>query len=42
MNIRKTILHKKVILIYKYKPLKKEIILLNFWNPQQATKTVAR
>ena len=42
MNIRKTILHKKIILIYKYKPLKKEIILLNFWNPQQATKTVAR
>jgi plasmid stabilization system protein ParE len=34
-NTHKTVIHKKVLLIYKYKPLKKEIILLNFWNTQQ-------
>ena len=42
MNIHKTIIHKKVILIYKYKPLKKEIILLNFWNPQQDSKKLTK
>ncbi len=34
-NIHKTLLHKKVLLIYRYKPVKKEIVLLNFWNTQQ-------
>ena len=32
LNIHKTIVHKKIILIYKYKPLKKEVILLSFWD----------
>ena len=35
LNIRKTVIHKKVILIYKYKPSKKEIHLLRFWNTLQ-------
>ena len=34
-NIHKTLLHKKVLLIYRYKPVKIEIVLLNFWNTQQ-------
>ncbi len=31
-NIRSTLVHKRVLLVYKYKPLKKEIDLLVFWN----------
>lgn len=34
-NIHKTLVHKKVLLIYRYKPIKKEIVLLNFWNTLQ-------
>jgi len=34
-NVRKTVIHKKVILIYKYKPLRKEIYLLRFWSTLQ-------
>jgi len=34
-NVHQTVVHKKVILIYKYKPLKKEILLLSLWNTQQ-------
>lgn len=34
-NIRSTFIHKRIILIYKYKPLKKEIDLLIFWNTYQ-------
>lgn len=34
-NVYKTVLHKRVMLIYTYKPLKKEIVLLNFWNTLQ-------
>ena len=33
--IHKTLLHKKTLLLYRYKPVKKEIVLLNFWNTQQ-------
>jgi plasmid stabilization system protein ParE len=32
LNIRQTVIHKKVVLIYKYKPRKKEVYLLKFWN----------
>lgn len=42
LNIHKTTLHKKVILIYKYKPRKKEIILLSFWNVQQDPKKMGK
>jgi plasmid stabilization system protein ParE len=34
-NIRATIIHKKILLIYKYKPMKNEIDLLIFWNTRQ-------
>ena len=34
-NIRYTIVHKRVLLIYKHKPLKNEIDLLVFWNTWQ-------
>src|ERR1700761_610213 len=34
-NIRYTSVHKRILLIYKYKPLKKEIDLLTFWNTYQ-------
>ena len=31
-NVRHTLVHKRISLIYKYKPLKNEIDLLVFWN----------
>jgi plasmid stabilization system protein ParE len=34
-NIRFTLVHKRVALIYRHKPLKKEIELLVFWNTYQ-------
>lgn len=37
-NIRHTLVHKRVALIYKYKPLKDEIELLIFWNTSQNPK----
>lgn len=37
-NVYKTIIHKRVILIYRYKPLKKEIELLSFWNTWQSPR----
>lgn len=37
-NIRHTVIHKRVSLIYQYKPLKKEIDLLLFWNTYQNPK----
>ena len=35
VNIRHTLLHKRVSLIYRVKPQKKEIELLLFWNTYQ-------
>jgi plasmid stabilization system protein ParE len=35
VNIRHTVLHKRVSLIYRVKPQKKEIELLLFWNTYQ-------
>jgi plasmid stabilization system protein ParE len=37
-NIRSTLVHKRILLIYKYKPLKSEIDLLLFWNTSQNPK----
>jgi len=37
-NIRHTVLHKRVSLIYRIKPGKKEIELLRFWNTWQNPK----
>ena len=34
-NIRYTLVHKRVVLIYKHKPQKNEIDLLVFWNTYQ-------
>ena len=34
-NIYKTLVHKKIILIYQYKPVKKEVLLIVFWNNLQ-------
>lgn len=34
-NLRKTILNKRVVLIYRYKPLKKKIELVHFFNTYQ-------
>lgn len=34
-NIHKTVLHKNVVLLYRFRPLKKEIILLAFWDTRQ-------
>jgi len=37
-NIRHTVIHKRVLLIYRYKPTKKEVELLRFWNTYQNPK----
>lgn len=34
-GIYKTLVHKKLLLFYQYKPAKKEILLLAFWNTMQ-------
>jgi plasmid stabilization system protein ParE len=34
-NIRCSVISKRVVLLYKYKPLKNEIDLLVFWNTYQ-------
>ena len=35
LNIRTTLVHKRILLVYKHKPLKNEIDLLVFWNTYQ-------
>jgi plasmid stabilization system protein ParE len=37
-NIRSTLVHKRILLVYKHKPLKNEIDLLVFWNTYQNPK----
>jgi plasmid stabilization system protein ParE len=37
-NIRCTVIHKRILLVYKHKPLKKEIDLLIFWNTAKHPK----
>jgi plasmid stabilization system protein ParE len=37
-DIRHTVIHKRVSLIYRHKPRKKEIELLRFWNTYQNPK----
>ena len=34
-NVFRTVVHKKVTLVYRYKPVKKEIELVTFWNNLQ-------
>jgi plasmid stabilization system protein ParE len=34
-NIRSTLVHKRILLVYLHKPLKNEIDLLVFWNTYQ-------
>ncbi len=31
----RTVIHKRIILFYQYKPTKKELRLLSFWNTRQ-------
>lgn len=37
-NVYKTVINKRILLIYQYKPLKNEIVLLAFWNTLQNPK----
>jgi len=37
-NIHKTLVHKRVSLVYHIKPGKKEIVLLSFWDDRQDPK----
>ena len=37
-NVRRTMIHKRIALIYRYKPLKGEIELVRFWNNYQNPK----
>ena len=34
-NTYRTLVHKKITLVYHYKPIKKEIVLITFWNNLQ-------
>jgi len=34
-NIRFTLVHKRIALIYRFKPRKNEVVLLLFWNTYQ-------
>ncbi len=34
-NVRRVVIHKRIVLFYKHKPLKGEIDLLLFWNTYQ-------
>ena len=34
-NVYKTVIHKRILLYYQYKPVKKEVFLLVFWNTLQ-------
>ena len=34
-NIRRTLIHKKLALVYKFKPVKNEIEIISFWNNLQ-------
>ncbi len=36
-NIRQTVLHKRILLIYRVKSCKKELEILLFWNTSQST-----
>ena len=37
-NVYKIVINKRIVLYYQYKPLKKEILLLTFWNTLQNPK----
>ena len=37
-NTYKTVINKRIVLYYQYKPLKKEILLIAFWNTLQNPK----
>ena len=37
-NTYKTVINKRIVLYYQYRPLKKEILLLSFWNTLQNPK----
>jgi len=37
-NVYKTVINKRIVLYYQYKPIKKEILLLAFWNTWQNPK----
>jgi plasmid stabilization system protein ParE len=37
-NVRVTVIHKRVTLIYRYRPIKHEIQLVRFWNNYQNPK----
>ena len=39
-NTYKTIINKRIILYYYYRPLEKAIVLITFWNTQQNPKNL--
>jgi len=39
-NTYRTLIHKKITLVYHYKPIKKEIVLITFWNNLQNPKRI--
>ena len=40
-NVYRTVINKRILLIYQYKPLKNEIVLLAFWNTLQNPKKLS-
>ena len=42
MNVRQVVIHKRIILIYRFKPQKKELELVRFFNTRQHPKRLRK
>ena len=42
LHVRQTVIHKRMILIYRFRPLKKEVELVRFFNTRQNPKRLRR
>lgn len=42
LHVRQTVIHKRVLLIYRFKPLKREIELIRFLNTYQNPKRLKK
>ena len=42
LHVRQTVIHKRIILVYRFKPLKKEVELVRFFSTYQNPKKLKR
>jgi len=42
LHVRQTVIHKRIILIYRFKPPKKEVELVRFFNTRQDPKRLKK